>query len=47
MTILSVYSQIRESEIMRQVWRRAPDRDKLNKQLQRLGFPGLMQQNES
>ena len=36
--------QIRESEIMTNVWRRAPDRDKLNKELQQLGFPGLMQQ---
>ena len=32
---------------MTHVWRRAPDRDKLNKELQQLGFPGLIQQNES
>lgn len=42
--ILVGESQIRESAIMAHVWSRAPDRDKLNEELCKLGFLGLMQQ---
>ena len=42
--IIVVYLQVRESKIMAHVWSQAADRDKLNKELRRLGFFGLMQQ---
>lgn len=36
--------QVSKSAIMAYVWDRAPDRDKLNEELCKLGFVGLMQQ---
>lgn len=42
--ILVGESQVSKSAIMAYVWDRAPDRDKLNEELCKLGFVGLMQQ---